>query len=881
MNTSPVISLIIPVYNKEKYLTKCLTSIEQQDIDKKELEVILVNDGSTDGSRKLCEKFAANKPHISLINKENGGVSSARNVGIAAARGKYIAFLDADDSLTQGSLKALANTFAKFEDEIDVLTYHMAYHHVDTKEIIYHKRDKYLKETGVYKLQDYPYICQTTMNIVVKSKIAKQVLFDESMKQGEDQQFITHCLLDKRAIGYCAEAEYCYTRSGDGASSLHNWPIYAYEDMMRLYEFFIQVADKNLQMAEYTRQMLLHNISWRLKSNMLFPYHLTGKEFDEQNARLSNILQQVPAKSYGESPYLTKWYKAYFMKHYGCIESDSEISIEGKKASVTFPSQNYVWKTTAPTVEVLRLIQCESCFKVLVRFGCPLFYLGASAQLEVRIGGTWHQLDLGPCSYDYRNSHEKTAKFYIASFEISFNSLGLDSTVAFRAFCSNGELKGLKVLLNENLMAIRSNCSIVNEEWVFASYRVKTKGKKSLAFAPLTFMAKIKHGSNMGRCSKGLLELRKRSKKALKKFKGKEVWVYADLPTSPNAGNALFQFIHDIACDDGIKRYYVTNCAQNLLHKYPQLEGHILACNSSEHKSAMLAASTLLTSYKEEWIFYPFEQQEWFSVGDLACEKKIVYLQHGVLHAHLPWYLSFDRTLFDYIVVSTSYEEKILQEKYVYPPQSIIKTGAPRLDLLDGTVANKKKKVALIFSWRTTFIKGSSPNQVPNYELFLASTFYKGFLKFIEAINKLDILGKYGYEMDIKLHPNFSCFEQYFKVDAPHINIIFDDIKESEYALAITDFSSYIYDFIYAGARVMYFLPDEIEFRAGLNHYSELEIPLGIFGPYTTQASDAAAIFKDILASIESGEISPYQEKIDSFFVYHDTQNRHRLYGKL
>ena len=135
--------------------------------------------------------------------------------------------------------------------------------------------------------------------------------------------------------------------------------------------------------------------------------------------------------------------------------------------------------------------------------------------------------------------------------------------------------------------------------------------------------------------------------------------------------------------------------------------------------------------------------------------------------------------------------------------------------------------------------------------------------------------------MDIKLHPNFSCFEQYFKVDAPHINIIFDDIKESEYALAITDFSSYIYDFIYAGARVMYFLPDEIEFRAGLNHYSELEIPLGTFGPYTTQASDAAAIFKDILASIESGEISPYQEKIDSFFVYRDAQNRHRLYEKL
>ena len=91
----PVISVIIPVYNAEKYLEKCVGSVLAQ--AEKDLEFILVDDGSTDGSGSLCDSLAEKDSRIKVIHKENGGVSSARNRGLAEAAGEYIAFIDSDD----------------------------------------------------------------------------------------------------------------------------------------------------------------------------------------------------------------------------------------------------------------------------------------------------------------------------------------------------------------------------------------------------------------------------------------------------------------------------------------------------------------------------------------------------------------------------------------------------------------------------------------------------------------------------------------------------------------------------------------------------------------------------------------------------------------
>lgn len=97
------ISIVVPVYNSAKYLEECIDSLLAQTYEP--YEIILVDDGSFDGSGKICDEFATRYSHIKVIHKENGGVSSARNKGIEVAKGSYLIFVDADDALNPKMLE--------------------------------------------------------------------------------------------------------------------------------------------------------------------------------------------------------------------------------------------------------------------------------------------------------------------------------------------------------------------------------------------------------------------------------------------------------------------------------------------------------------------------------------------------------------------------------------------------------------------------------------------------------------------------------------------------------------------------------------------------------------------------------------------------------
>lgn len=104
---TPLISIVIPIYQVEKYLKQCLDSVIVQSYYN--LEIILVNDGSTDGSGKICDEYARKDGRIKVIHKMNGGLSSARNVGIDNAKGEYIAFIDSDDWVDSRYVETLYN----------------------------------------------------------------------------------------------------------------------------------------------------------------------------------------------------------------------------------------------------------------------------------------------------------------------------------------------------------------------------------------------------------------------------------------------------------------------------------------------------------------------------------------------------------------------------------------------------------------------------------------------------------------------------------------------------------------------------------------------------------------------------------------------------
>ena len=118
MENSKVVSIIVPIYNVGKYLEKCITSILDQTYQN--IEVVLINDGSTDDSDDICKKYKEVDNRIKYISKENGGIASTRNVGISAVTGDYICFVDGDDYIEKNMIEVLVS--AMIEDNADIVT---------------------------------------------------------------------------------------------------------------------------------------------------------------------------------------------------------------------------------------------------------------------------------------------------------------------------------------------------------------------------------------------------------------------------------------------------------------------------------------------------------------------------------------------------------------------------------------------------------------------------------------------------------------------------------------------------------------------------------------------------------------------------------------
>lgn len=113
-----LISIIVPVYNVEQYLDDCLVSILNQTY--KNLEIILIDDGSTDNSGKICDEYAKKDSRIIVFHKENGGVSSARNAGLRIAKGIYIGFVDPDDWIAEDMYEVLYLNAKKYDTDVSV-----------------------------------------------------------------------------------------------------------------------------------------------------------------------------------------------------------------------------------------------------------------------------------------------------------------------------------------------------------------------------------------------------------------------------------------------------------------------------------------------------------------------------------------------------------------------------------------------------------------------------------------------------------------------------------------------------------------------------------------------------------------------------------------
>lgn len=189
-----LISLIVPVYNVEKYLCECIDSILSQTY--KNFELILVDDGSPDNSGKICDEYAEKDSRIKVIHKENGGVSSARNVGLDNANGEYITFVDSDDTVDKQYLELMYDKIT--EDNYDICISNSKYllEGLSLKNILV----KFLSGK----------IYQVSYGILYRKSSILGVRFNERLKNNEDFLFTLRCILNCKKISSISKRIYFY-----------------------------------------------------------------------------------------------------------------------------------------------------------------------------------------------------------------------------------------------------------------------------------------------------------------------------------------------------------------------------------------------------------------------------------------------------------------------------------------------------------------------------------------------------------------------------------------------------------------------------------------------------------------------------------------------
>lgn len=255
---SKLISIIVPVYNVEQYLEKCITTIINQTY--KNLEIILVDDGSKDSSGKICDDFSKKDNRIKVIHKTNGGLSDARNHGLRIAKGDYIGFVDSDDYIAEDMFETLYNLMENNNSDISIVSFYEMYNNKligvrDSKKLENFDKLEAIKELLIdTKIQSYAW-----------NKLFKKELFENlEFPTGKNfEDIATTLLLFEKAnkVTLFEDPKYYYLRRDNSIVGVRNSKTYT-DYLEVIYDKYMYLKDKYPEIEKYNAYNYLINMIW-------------------------------------------------------------------------------------------------------------------------------------------------------------------------------------------------------------------------------------------------------------------------------------------------------------------------------------------------------------------------------------------------------------------------------------------------------------------------------------------------------------------------------------------------------------------------------------------------------------------------------------------
>lgn len=869
------ISVVIPVYNCEEFLNDCVESLKKQTMPQNDFQIVFVNDGSTDNSGKICSALALENDNITYFEKENGGVSSARNKGIELSEGKYILYLDADDTLTDDTLEAVYRFFEEHYDETDLVTYKIVPYR-DGKPCAVHYRYRILKETGIYDLNDlsFCHIAQSTMNICVKNLGKNNALFDTSMTIHEDQKYCFTVLRKKLTIGYVSGPEYHYLRRPGSAMGKMK-AYYIFEKAMEMWEsLFGSYPDS---VPRYLQAFFLHDINWKGTSDVLLPYHYSDEEFSNAVSRLKALIDRVDDAVILSRPSMDTYHKHYLLKLKG--SDNISYSLENGEISLLFGGEPvYTSQYVTAAVTHLRVKNCILSIDAFLK--SPVFIYCGKPKVWLIKDGVKTELEAEHSQQEYYHANIKNSVFWRIRTDINISDA--------KSFRFEVEIEGKSFMVNcyhlafspfvqkkKHRAILRSGLWIKEKKGVFRIIKDRSPAGKLSALGTMIYNLFFFLNLNPRVLYNRLLALSaKRSKK--------RIWIYLD--RYGVFDNAYYQFKHDFGKNDGIARYYIINdCDLDAVdeHFTAEEKKYLAVFHSKQHKMLYFSCEKLITGFSNLSNVSPFSgaAMKWYS--DLT-DYEMVYLQHGILHASLLKMYGREFCVCDKVVISSGFEKKNFTENYGYAEKDLIAACMPRYDKME-IAGEKKNRILFSPSWRSNLIGNLVNNERAELpEAFTSSAFFEQVSEFLNSEKLHELLEKNDLYLDFQNHPIFKCYNHLFNITNDRVCMDPGETKQDEYRLMITDYSSIVFDSVYLNCPIIYFVPDYDLFLAGVSHnYRKLDLPLEEgFGPFAHDARELLSFLEDYIGN---GFVprEPYASRMKDFFLYRDNNCCDRLYDAM
>lgn len=881
-------SVVMPVYNCEEYIKEAIESVICQTIGfLNRVQLILVNDGSTDKSGDICEEYKSRFPNnIIVIHKENGGVSSARNTGLKYIRGKYTSFVDADDMIEVNALEKAAGFFES-NPKVDVSCIALyQYNETSLGKRVSGKTPG--RDLTINLIRHPNFLQKSVCSAFFRSKAIANICFDEEFKTHEDLDFIVRVLLNKLRIGVISDSKYYFRQRLDASTALGNTEHYE-ED------YFAQVLNRytnkivSLVKSEFgyipsfVQYSIMDLIVQCINAALLDSFNCSDDCNLKLKSAVANALKYVDVKCITENNGIRSQHKNYLVSLKNAHES-SVLTLDNNDAFLYNENTPIIaFSDTVTTIDFIKYNEgniiveghtfCMNCSKdepivVYAKINDKIQPLQLIERKKDQY--LFGDLILRDVGFILELEDDKN----IPSFDITFfynyrGSIIRRSKLVFGKFSPIGkELKYSYYYKDGRVFTLTEDNAIRVEQCGFSKHvrheaavqkelirSKKPRTTKVAIYRLLYFICKI--------------------------FLRKKIWICADfINRSDDNGKAFFKYLNEKKYK-GIKPYFVITKDSP---DYPAVKklGTVLPFFSKRHFMAYLLADKLISSHADSIFVYPLRNLSPYC-RDLTCHQQFVFLQHGIIQNDNSKPLNrYMRNISCFVTSVQPEYDSILEYDYYYTKKDVVLTGLPRYDdLYDAS----EKLITIMPTWRRDLMAGFLVNEGKWVvkDTFPQSQYYKMFNSLLNDERLLDVAEKHGYTIAYLPHPTSKDTLKYMTKD-PRVMFIDHEMSYKEiYAkssMVIGDYTSAVFDFAYLKKPVLYFQFDQ-------EYFFTTQYTQGYFDFYTLGFGEVETtldgIVNRMIEYIENDcKLKPmYLERIDSFFAFNDKHNCDRLYNHL